>query len=103
MSSYLVTGASRGLGLATVAFLASSPETDVKVVFATVRSETAALKKLAEESSGRIVVVKLDITDQASVDDGVKVVEERLGNSGLDVLINNAGAIVFAPGWTDQM
>jgi NAD(P)-dependent dehydrogenase (short-subunit alcohol dehydrogenase family) len=103
MSSYVVTGTSRGLGLATVTFLASSPKTDVKIVFATARSQTPALKELIAESSGRVVFVEMETTDQVGVDNAVKIVEKQLGGSGLDVLINNAGIGGFAEGWTDKL
>lgn len=103
MASYLVTGSSRGLGLATVTFLASLPKTDVGVVFATARSQTPALKALIEISSLRVVFIAMDTTDQASVENGVKNVEKHIGSGGLDVLINNAGTGGFSEGWTTQM
>lgn len=48
MASYLVTGASRGLGLTMVARLASSSNFVVKIIFAAARSQTTDLKDLIE-------------------------------------------------------
>jgi len=101
MSSYLVTGASRGLGLATVVHLASL--SDVKVVFATSRSLTPALKAVIESSSEKVVYVKMEITDEASVKSAAEVVKKRLGDSGLDVLLNNAGITAYTPGWIETL
>lgn len=103
MASYLVTGSSRGLGLAMVTHLANSSPSDARVVFATARSQTPGLKELVEKSSGRVVFVEMDTTDQASVDKAVKVVEFQLGDKGLDYLVNNAGVGGFAPEWTEKL
>lgn len=100
MLSYLVTGASRGLGLATVTFLANDPK---NIVFATARSKTPELQKLLDTASRRVIFIEMDTTNQASVREAVKGVEQRLGDDGLDVLINNAGVGGFAEGWTDKM
>ena len=89
MSSYLITGSSRGLGLELAKQLASSAE--VGTVFAAARKESAALKELVEKSNGRIVLIQLETTDAASIKQAVLDVEKNLGGKGLDVLINNAG------------
>ena len=67
MASYLITGASRGFGLALARQLASLPASDVSKVFATARGDTPALEELAKKSPGRVVVVKLDVTNEASI------------------------------------
>ncbi|KFZ03071.1 hypothetical protein V502_11249, partial [Pseudogymnoascus sp. VKM F-4520 (FW-2644)] len=103
MASYLVSGSSRGLGLAMVAHLANSSPSDARVIFATARSETPDLKELIEKSSGRVVYIEMDTTDQASVDKAVKAVEIQLGDRGLDYLVNNAGVGGFAPDWTEKI
>lgn len=103
MPSYLVTGSSRGLGLAIIKYLASLPQTEASPIFASARSETPALKELVDASSGRVVFIQLGVTNEVSVDEGVKLVVERVGDAGLDVLINNAGANVWTPGWTEKL
>lgn len=96
MASYLITGASRGFGLALARQLASYPASDVSKVFATARGDVPALEELAKKSPGRVVVVKLDVTNEASIKQAVAEVEANLKGKGLDVLINNAGVCQYA-------
>lgn len=91
MASFLVTGASRGFGLALVRELVSHPASKVGTVFAAARGSAPALDEIAQKSSGRVSVVKLDVGDQASIKKAAEQVETKLGGKGLDVLINNAG------------
>lgn len=90
-STYLVTGSSRGIGLAVVTALASKTTTEVSKVFASARSETDSLKQLIATSGGRVEFVALDVTSQESAKSAASKVTESLGGNGLDVLINNAG------------
>ncbi|KAK4939684.1 hypothetical protein LTR10_020074 [Elasticomyces elasticus] len=96
MASYLITGAGRGLGLELATQLAGLPTTQVSIVFAAIRSSTppSALQALIEKSEGRVVAVtSMIITDRTSLDKAVAQVEAQLKGKGLDVLINNAGAL----------
>jgi NAD(P)-dependent dehydrogenase (short-subunit alcohol dehydrogenase family) len=94
MASYLVTGSSRGLGLALVSRLASLPRSEVATIIATARQDNSTqLKAIANGSSGRVEFVKMDVTDKTSVEDAVKLVERKLQGKGLDCLINNAGVM----------
>jgi NAD(P)-dependent dehydrogenase (short-subunit alcohol dehydrogenase family) len=98
MSSYLVTGASRGLGLELAAQLLSRPESSVKRIFATTRSEPPeALQKLIAGSSGRLVNIVFDPLDLNSIQATVPVVKKHLDGAGLDVIINNVGAMPYTP------
>ncbi|KAF4540697.1 Short chain oxidoreductase protein [Lasiodiplodia theobromae] len=90
-STYLVTGSSRGIGLAIVTALAAKPATEVSKVFASARTETDSLKQLIAKSGGRVEWVALDVTSQESAKSAANKVAESLGGNGLDVLINNAG------------
>ncbi|KAL9004066.1 MAG: hypothetical protein Q9188_003101 [Gyalolechia gomerana] len=103
MASYLITGASRGFGFALARQLASLPASDVTKVFATARGDAFALKELAKQSSGRIVVVQLDVTNEASIKQAVAEVEVNLEGKGLDVLINNAGVCQYADDGVQSM
>ncbi|KAL8765506.1 MAG: hypothetical protein Q9209_007440 [Squamulea sp. 1 TL-2023] len=96
MSSYLVTGASRGFGLALAYQLASLPASDVIKIFATARGDAPALEELANKSPGRVLFVQLDVTDEASIKQAAAKVEANLEGRGLDVLINNAGVCQYA-------
>ena len=82
-SSVLISGASRGLGLATARELAARGYR----VFAGVRASGALP---ADIGAGEIL---LDVTSQSSVDDAVRRVRREAG--GIDVLINNAGLHAF--------
>ncbi|KAF6803149.1 short chain oxidoreductase [Colletotrichum musicola] len=96
MATFLITGASRGFGLALVRELASRPCSDVGTVVAAARGDSSDLNDLAKSSDGRVVVVKLDVTDEASVKKAAAEVETKLSGKGLDVLINNAGICQYA-------
>ncbi|KAI1846351.1 hypothetical protein JX266_007556 [Neoarthrinium moseri] len=103
MSSFLVTGASRGFGLALVRQLVSLPATDVSTVFAATRGPSAEIDELAKNSSGRVVAVKLDVANEASAKQAATEVEAKLEGRGLDVLINNAGICQYAPDGVKSM
>ncbi|CBY01466.1 hypothetical protein IAQ61_003294 [Plenodomus lingam] len=93
MSTYLITGSSRGLGLGIASLLAS--KSDVSKVFATARSESDGIKKLVAESNGKVEFVPLEVTSQDSAKKAAEQVEKSLAGKGLDVLINNAGLMPF--------
>ena len=96
MSSYLITGANRGLGLAFVRQLASLPASEVAQIFATARGAAPELEDLAKRASGRIVIVNVDVANEASIKQAAAEVEAKLAGKGLDVLINNAGVCQYA-------
>lgn len=88
MPSYVVAGASRGLGLEFVAQLASKPE---NVVFALARNPDTSKGLQALSSKSNVHPLKADITDPKSLQAAADAVAKVTGGS-LDVLINN-GAI----------
>ncbi|KAG6999652.1 phomenoic acid biosynthesis cluster MFS-type transporter [Physcia stellaris] len=96
MASYLITGANRGFGLALARQLISLPASEVAKVFATARSDAPELVELAKKSSDRVVIVNLDVTNEASIKQAAAEVEADLSGKGLDVLINNAGVCQYA-------
>jgi NAD(P)-dependent dehydrogenase (short-subunit alcohol dehydrogenase family) len=77
----LITGCSSGIGAATAAHLAANGWT----VYATARR----VETLADLESAGCRTLALDVTDEASMQAGVKAVEDEHGAVG--VLINNAG------------
>lgn len=98
MASYLVTGASRGLGLALITRLATLPKTEVGTIIATARQDnSASLREIADTSARRVQIAKLDVTDESSVKGGVAAVERQLQEKGLDYLVNNAGVSDWSP------
>ena len=83
----LVTGASSGFGRLTAETLSKSGHK----VFAGVRSAEGARKQIADELKAKnIEILKVDVTDQASVDKAIVQLLEKSGNK-LDVVVNNAG------------
>jgi NADP-dependent 3-hydroxy acid dehydrogenase YdfG len=82
-----VTGASSGFGRLTAETLSRSGHK----VFAGFRSAEDARKKIADELKAKnIEILKVDVTDQASVDKAIVQLLEKSGNQ-LDVVVNNAG------------
>jgi len=67
VASYLITGTARGFGLELVTQLAQLPASDVGIIFATSRSESAAIKSLVQSSPGKVIFVQLDTTGEASI------------------------------------
>jgi NAD(P)-dependent dehydrogenase (short-subunit alcohol dehydrogenase family) len=103
MASYLITGCSRGLGLAITSHLLSFPTSEVGTVIATSRSESPALEDLVLKSGGRAKYIQLDATNEAMIKESATEAEQILGEKGLDVLINNAGMLNFTPGGIASM
>lgn len=97
VSTVLVTGANRGLGLEFVRQLASS-EPKISHVIATCRDPESAeeLKSLAK-TNDNVHILKLEVTDYNSYDAFYAEVEKIVGESGLDLLINNAGILIPTP------
>ncbi|SFD69573.1 SDR family oxidoreductase [Streptomyces aidingensis] len=92
----LITGCSSGFGHLTALTLARAGHR----VFASMRHRytrnagpAAALLKTARREGLALEVVEIDITDERSVEHGVRRVRRRAGR--IDVLFNNAG--IFSP------
>lgn len=82
----LVTGASTGIGAATVSRLDAAGMR----VFAGVR-RAADAEALAARSSARVTPLLLDVTDPDSVASAAAAVSRAVGAAGLLGLVNNAG------------
>lgn len=100
MAHVLITGASSGFGYEMACRLAARGHR----VFATMRETAgrnaaarAALEACAVGAGAPIEVLEMEVTDDASVDAGVKAALDRAGH--LDVVVNNAG--VAAVGLTE--
>ncbi|KAF4979148.1 hypothetical protein FZEAL_4576 [Fusarium zealandicum] len=87
MSSYAITGASRGIGLEFVRQLSQNPS---NVVFAIVRNPEAP--KLRALMQPNVHVVKGDVTDPASIRKAAEDVA-LISNGKLDVFIHNSNAV----------
>ncbi|KAJ6622651.1 NAD-P-binding protein [Mycena sp. CBHHK59/15] len=87
-TTWLITGANRGIGFALVKQLLADP---ANTVFATCRAPEAASALRALE--GKLHIIKLDVGDAASIAESVAPMQATLGAQGLDYLINNAGRV----------
>lgn len=89
----LVTGSNRGIGLELVERLAERTGADAHI-YAGCRepedSRAEALRALATQHPGKITIIKLDMSDEDSICAAVQAVSEKIGTSGLNLLINNA-------------
>ncbi|KAJ8455730.1 hypothetical protein ONZ51_g12352 [Trametes cubensis] len=93
LTTWLVTGASRGIGYELVRQLVSSSD---NLVVAACRSpeKATALHALKSTSKGQLHLVQMDTGDFDSIRASFGQVEPILGEIGLDYLINNAGVTV---------
>ena len=88
--SALITGSARGIGRA---FAEAYVKEGATVAIGDINLEAA--EKTAAEIGPSAYAVHLDVTDLASIEAAVKVVEKKTG--GLDILINNAALFDAAP------
>jgi len=96
----LITGASRGIGLAiacraardgaNVALLAKTTEPNPKLP-GTLSSAAEAV----ESAGGHALPLRTDIRDDAAIAEAVRATIDRFG--GIDILVNNASAISLTP------
>ena len=89
----VVTGASAGIGRATVRALAQ-PGVAIALL-ARGRDGLEAAKREVEEAGGEALVVPTDVSDPDQVEAAAATAEEQLGP--IDLWINNAMVSVFAP------
>jgi len=88
----IVTGGSRGIGLAIAAALIADGA-DVAVTGRDEDHLADARRRLESAGSGSTLTVQADVRNQADVQRTVARVIDRFG--GLDVLVNNAGIGIF--------
>ncbi|MEZ0166489.1 SDR family NAD(P)-dependent oxidoreductase [Kineococcus sp. LSe6-4] len=85
MSTWFITGTSRGLGRELVTQLLARGEH----VTATTRSTERLTAALSDVDTSRLLPLELDLTDEAAVTQAVEQTRERFGR--IDVVVNNAG------------
>ena len=88
----VITGASTGIGAACALHL----DRLGFLVFAGVRKDPDGTA-LQERSSGRLIPLPLDVTEQSSIQKAQVMVAEHVKRTGLFGLINNAGIAVVGP------
>lgn len=94
----VITGASSGFGALTARALAEAGHT----VYASMRQTTGrnapqveAAKKFSDENHVDLRAIEMDVASQESVDGAIQQIVKE--NGGLDVVIHNAGHMVFGP------
>ncbi len=83
----IVTGSSSGMGYETALALARNGFR----TYATMRNieKAKTITDVAKKENLSLHTVKLDVTDERSVDDAIKIIKSEAGR--IDVLVNNAG------------
>lgn len=89
MPSYVVTGASRGIGYGFITHLASIPG---NTVVGLVRDKAAVEARLAKDNISNVHLFVADVTDANALEAAASVTAQITGG-GLDILINNAGLV----------
>ncbi|MGY4230135.1 NAD(P)-dependent dehydrogenase (short-subunit alcohol dehydrogenase family) [Bradyrhizobium sp. USDA 4503] len=103
MTTVLITGANRGIGLA-LAWQYASQGAEV-IACCREPAKADALGELARSSGGRVKVVQLDVADEGAA----LSLKREIGDRPIDILINNAGVTglsnerVEAAGWITTM
>lgn len=86
----LITGAARGIGLA---FAKKYANEGARVAIADINIERA--RASADDIGEAVIAVEMDVTNQNSIEQGVKDTISQLGK--IDILINNAAVFNAAP------
>jgi 3-oxoacyl-[acyl-carrier protein] reductase len=89
-----VHGGSRGIGAASARRLARDGAT-VAIGYATSAIAAEALVEEIQAVGGKAIAVKADATDAAGLTRAIDAVADRFGR--LDILVNSAGVLAFAP------
>ena len=84
----VVTGASRGIGLAVAEALVARGA-DVVLCGRSAEALAAARGRLAEPAAGRVETFRGDLRDEGHAEGAIAAAVDRFG--GLDLLVNNAG------------
>jgi len=92
MKTIVITGVSTGIGYATTAELLRRGHN----VFGSVRRQTD-VERLQKEFGQDFTPLLFDVTDGEAIGSAVTMVQDVIGESGLHVLINNAGIVMPGP------
>ncbi|OKL61401.1 hypothetical protein UA08_03843 [Talaromyces atroroseus] len=98
MPSFLITGASRGIGLGFAAELLKDTNNTVIATARNTANATGLQELKAQSKDDRLVLLDLDVSKLESIQAAAKKVEQLLPD-GLDNLISNAG-VSYSPAKT---
>lgn len=92
----IVTGASRGIGYELVKFLSNTADNTVIAVSRnTQKLEQLKVDCLVQNKSANVIIISCDLSDKQAVEKLVRDIQKQVVS--VDILINNAGAIVNKP------
>jgi NAD(P)-dependent dehydrogenase (short-subunit alcohol dehydrogenase family) len=91
----IVTGGSRGIGLATARLLRREGASVAVVGTNSAHLRTAVDTLTADEAAGRVEAVAADVRDSDQMEAAMARTASALG--GIDIVINNAGVGIFKP------
>ena len=94
MRTAIVTGASKGIGLAIAEALAAAGM-NVAITGRDKAALETAERRLSAAGNGGVIASRTDVRDYAAVESFVAAAVQKFG--GIDVLVNNAGVGAFAP------
>lgn len=86
----VVTGGAQGIGYAIAQRMAQEGA-DVAILDLNLEAAEAAAATLAKETGRSVFAVKVDVSNEDSVEQAMNGAADRLG--GLDLLVNNAGVL----------
>ena len=90
MMNTIVTGANKGLGLSLVKVFAANGHRVAAGAYG--REDAVLLNDFAASSAGKINVIPMDVTNEASIKDAAQQISNIYGK--IDILINNAGVLM---------
>lgn len=84
----IITGASRGIGLAVAERLAAE---GANIVLSSndLESDTSLVKELSDKYGVKVIAIKADVTSFSDMENLINKTKEELGS--IDILVNNAG------------
>lgn len=98
----IVTGSNKGIGYGIVEGLAQNPKYNIIMACRNVENgEKAKSQLLAKFPQAHINVEQLDITNKESIDNFIKVVEQKYKK--IDILVNNAGVAAKGDAFDEQI
>jgi NAD(P)-dependent dehydrogenase (short-subunit alcohol dehydrogenase family) len=93
----LVTGGSRGIGLAIATAFAKSGA-EVAIIARSTQALENATKTIEEAGGKKVIGVSCDVTNESEVQEAIAFIEQKLGN--ISVLVNSAGqSSAIGPIW----
>ena len=91
--TYLITGASRGIGLAIVETLIARPDTTVIAAVRDPKTSASAFDHVSKGSNSKLIVIKIDVSIDTDSAAAAKELTTHHGVSHIDVLVSNAAIL----------